>query len=95
MEMSPFYANYEYHPRATLKILPDQRHRNPMAEIYINYIRRVHEDLKRTLEWTQAKYKKEFNKKAFPAPEVKVGGLVWLNWCNIETIRPSQNLDQK
>jgi len=48
--MSPFYANYGYHPRATLKILPDQRHENPAAETYINHVRRVHEELRGTLE---------------------------------------------
>ena len=30
-----------------------------------------------------------------PAPEFRVGDLVWLNRCNIETTHPSQKLDQK
>jgi len=95
MGTSPFYANYGYHPRATLKILPDQRQGNPTAETFINHIRWVYEELRRTLEWGQAKYKKEFDKNAAPAPGFKVGDLVWLNRCNIETTRPSQKLDQK
>ena len=41
------------------------------------------------------KYKEEFDKKAAPAPEFKVGDRVWLNRQNIETTRPSQKLDQK
>jgi len=93
--MSPFYANYGYHPRATLKILPDQRHENPAAEAYINHVRWVHKELRGTLERAQARYKKEFDRNAAPAPEFSVGDLVWLNRCNIETTRPSQKLDQK
>ena len=93
--VSPFYANYGYHPRATLKILPDQRHENPAAETYINYIQRVHEELRGTLERAQARYKKDFDKNAAPAPEFKVGDCVWLNRRNIGTTRPSQKLDQK
>jgi len=48
--MSPFYANYGYHPRATLRILPDEYHENPAAEVYVDRIRQVHEELRRTLE---------------------------------------------
>ena len=55
----------------------------------------MHEELKRTLELAQAKYKKEFDKNALPAPEFKVSDLVSLNRRNIETTRPSQKLDQK
>ena len=66
-----------------------------MAEIYINHIQRVHEELWRTLKWAQVKYKKEFDKNVVPAPEFKVGDLVWLNRRNIEMTRPSQKLDQK
>jgi len=91
--MSPFYANYGYHPRATLKVLPDQRHENPPAETYINYMRRVHEELRGTLKQAQGRYKNEFDKYAAPAPEFKVGDCVWLNRRNIETTRPSQKLD--
>ena len=75
--MSPFYANYGYHPRATLKILPDERQENPVAEAYINYVRRAHEELRRTLKRAQVRYKKEFDKNAAPAPEFRTGDLVY------------------
>ena len=55
----------------------------------------MHEELKRTLELAQAKYKKEFDKNASTAPEFKVSDLISLNRHNIETTRPSQKLDQK
>jgi len=93
--MFPFYANYGYHPRATLKILPDKGHENPAAEAYIDHIRRAHEKLRTTLEGAQARDKREFDKNAAPGPEFKVGDLIWLNRRNIETTRPSQKLDQR
>jgi len=91
--ISPFYANYGYHPRATLRILPEEKRENPAAEAYIDHIRQVHEELRGTLERAQKRYKKEFDKKTAPAPEFKVGDRVWLNRRNIETTRPSQKLD--
>lgn len=93
--VSPFYANYGYHPRATLKILPSENNENPAAEAYVNKVRRVHEELRTTLEQAQEKYKANFDRKTDPAPEFKVGDLVWLNRRNIETTRPSQKLDVK
>ena len=91
--MSPFYANYGYYPRATIKILSEKGHENPAAEAYVDHIRRVHEKLQTTLEQVQTRYKKEFDKNVAPAPEFKVGDRVWLNQRNIETTRPSQKLD--
>ena len=91
--MSPFYANYGYHPRATLKILLEKGHENPTAEAYVDHIRRMHEKLQMTLEQAQARYKKEFDKNVAPAPGFKVGDRVWLNRRNIKTTRPSQQLD--
>jgi len=73
--MFPFYANYGYHLRATLRILPDKEHENSAAETYIDYVRRVHEELQMALGQAQAKYKKEFDKTA-PALEFKVGDRV-------------------
>jgi len=93
--VSPFYANYGYHPRATLKIVPDKGRENPAAEAYIDHIRRAYEKLRTTLDRAQARDKREFDKNVVPGPEFKVGDLVWLNRQNIEMIRPSQKLDQR
>ena len=93
--VSQFYANYGYHPWAILKIHSSENQENSAAEIYIDRIRQVHEELRRTLEQAQKRYKKEFNKKTAPAPEFKVGDWVWLNQKNIEMTRPPQKLDYK
>jgi len=90
--ISPFYINYRYYPRATLKILPDKQHKHPAAETYLDHIQQVHKKLQITLEQAQARYNREFDQDAALAPEFKVGDLVWLNRKNIEMIRPSQKL---
>ena len=91
--ISPFYANYGYYPRATLKILPNKQHENPVVETYIDHIRHVHRRLRTTLEQAQARYKREFDKNSAMAPEFQVGDLVQLNQRKIETMHLSQKLD--
>jgi hypothetical protein len=96
--ISPFYANYGYHPRATLKIRPVQEqdnYRNPAAESFFNHLKQVHDKLRSTLKQAQETYKRFSDRRAGPAPEFKAGDLVWLNRKNIETTRPSQKLDFK
>jgi len=93
---SRFYANYGYHPRATLKVRTEQdAYENPAAESLVNHLKQVHTELQRTVEKAQGRYKKNFDWKARPAPAFRVNDLVWLNRKNIDTTRPSQKLDHK
>src|SRR5579859_149491 len=93
---SPFYANYGYHPRATLKVCTEQdAYENPAAESLVNHLKQVHAEQWRTVEKAQRRYKKNFDRKARPALPFKVNDLVWLNRKNIDTTRPSQKLDHK
>jgi Chromo (CHRromatin Organisation MOdifier) domain len=93
--MSPFYANYGYHPRASLKVQPRSDQRNPAAEDLANHLKQVHEELRWNLGQAQERYKKNFDRKANPAPPFVVGDLVWLNRKNIATTRPSRKFDSK
>jgi len=94
--ISPFYANYGYHPRATLKVHPTPgTYENPAAESLLDHLKQVHAKLQATLERAQERYKRNFDRKANPAPPFAVGDLVWLNRKNIETVRPSKKLDSK
>jgi hypothetical protein len=93
--MSPFYANYGYHPRATLKIHPSKDYENPAAEAFVDHLKQTHARLRSTLEEARKRYKRDFDKKTAPTPGFKVGDMVWLNRRNIETTRPSQKLDFK
>ena len=79
--MSPFYANYGYHPHASLKIRTEpSAYENPATKSLVERLET---------------YKRKFDRKANPAPSFKVGNLVWLNRRNIATTRPSRKLDFK
>lgn len=95
-QVSPFYANYGYHPRASAKVRTTQNvYENPTAESLKEHLEQVHTELRLSLEQAQEVYKRKFDRKAKPAPPFKVGDLVWLNRKNIDTTRPSPKLDFK
>ena len=96
-KMSPFYANYGYHPRATLKVRPvePRGYDNPAAEEWVRHLAKIYEELRGNLEHAQKAYKRNFDRKTKPAPPFAVGDLVWLNRKNISTARPSRKLDSK
>ena len=95
-QMSPFYANYGYHPCVSLKIRTEpSTYENPATESLAKRLETVHNELQAGLKHAQETYKRKFDRKANPAPSFKVGDLVWLNRRNIATTRPSRNLDFK
>jgi Integrase zinc binding domain/RNase H-like domain found in reverse transcriptase/Chromo (CHRromatin Organisation MOdifier) domain/Integrase core domain len=95
-QMSPFYANYGYHPRASMKVRPEPSvYENPAAESLVQHLDTVHNELRLGLEYAQETYKRKFDRKAKPAPPFKVDDLVWLNRKNIATTRPSLKFDYK
>jgi hypothetical protein len=94
--MTPFYANYGYHPRATAKVRIEQNtYEHPTAENLVDHLKDVHAELRVELETAQRNYKRKFDRRAKPLPSFKVGDLVWLNRKNIVTTRPSPKLDFK
>ena len=90
-KMSPFYANYGYHPRATVKPIVDSV--NPTAETFISRITSAHSELVKNLTEAQATYKANYDTHVKEAPDFSVGDLVWLSRKNITTTRPSTKLD--
>jgi hypothetical protein len=94
--MSPFYANFGYHPCASLKVRTEPSvYENPAAESLVQNLEAVHNELRLGLEYAQETYKRKFDWKAKCTPSFKVGDLVWLNRKNIATTRASLKLDFK
>ena len=91
--MSPFYANYGYHPRHTIRIRQPAGSTNPSADTLIQRLEEVHEELRAHLESAQQTYKDNHDKRVKAPPPFKPGDLVWLNRTNVKTSRPSQKLD--
>jgi hypothetical protein len=91
--MSPFYANYSYHPRCTVKLATDTV--NPAADDLVDRLQAIHADLKLRLRCAQDKYKENYDARTASTPSFAVGDKVWLLRKNIRTTRPSQKLDTK
>ena len=94
--MSPFFANYGFHPRCSLQVShPTDLAQNPAAEDLVARIKTAHQQLKGNLTAAQAKYKEYHDVHVKEAPSFAVGDLVWLCRRNITTTRPSAKLDYK
>jgi Reverse transcriptase (RNA-dependent DNA polymerase)/RNase H-like domain found in reverse transcriptase/Integrase zinc binding domain/Chromo (CHRromatin Organisation MOdifier) domain len=92
--VSPFYANYGYHPRMSISTHVSQvEGSNPAAEEFVKKMERIHQDLAHNLREAQAKYKKHYDAHVKDHPQYKVGDFVWLSRKNISTTRPSAKLD--
>jgi len=96
-QVSPFFANYGYHPRCTVSFaVPEPTTRaNPAADGLVEKIRAAQAELRTTLQHAQERYKEQHDRHVLPAPEIKVGDKVWLNRRNIRTTRPSRKFDVK
>lgn len=91
--LSPFYANYGYHPSAHNP--PRAVPRNPSSRLYSHWMTQVHEDAKKHLEKSRQRMKEWADKKRKEAPSYEKGQLVLLNAKNIKTKRPAKKLDRK
>ena len=93
--VSPFYANYGYHPRSSPRLVVTEEVINPRAEELAANIRKIHTQLRSQLESAQADYKEKYDRHVKEHPPFAVGDKVWLMRKNIKTNRPSQKLDVK
>ena len=90
-KVSPFFANYGYHPRCTVMVTTDCV--NPAAEDFTDRLKVVHEELALLLKAVQERYKSQFDTHTTPTLPFSVGDKVWFSRRNIKTKRPSRKLD--
>jgi inorganic pyrophosphatase len=91
--MSPFYANYGWHPGSTNPAnIPNTKDDN---QPYVHHLLSVQELVKKNLKTTQERMKKYADLKWKDAPEYKVGDLVMLDGRNIQMRRPKDKVDHK
>src|SRR5437667_2019071 len=93
--VSPFYANYGYHPRSSPKLVVTGEVINASAEELATKLQRIHTQMRSQLESAQATYKEKHDQHVKEHPPFAVGDKVWLMRKNIKTSRPSQKLDVK
>src|SRR6202000_1401986 len=92
-QVSPFFANYGYNPRATLHLdvtVPD-----PIAHDFSQDLSALHQYCREQIKIAQAQYQLPADRRRQPAPTLNVGDRVWLNAKHITTKRPSKKLDHK
>ena len=91
--MSPFYANYGFHPVAVGPAPSEPL--NPASTAYAHWMQAVHEEARKVLEEAQEQMRRYANLERKEPPAYRVGDLVMLNGCNIKTRCPSKKLDHK
>jgi len=88
-KVSPFFANYGYHPRSNTKVtITNTSSTNPTAEAYAENLKQIHSRLTEDLKAAQEAQKRYYNRHAKQPPRFKVGDKVWLLRKNITTTRP-------
>jgi hypothetical protein len=94
-QVSPFFANYGYNPRCTIKVIPSTQEEStsPVAEDLVAKLQRIHTQIRSNLADAQRMYKKHYDSHVKSSPLFKVGDQVWLSRKNISTTRPSRKLD--
>jgi len=91
--MSPFYANYSFHPAA---MDPTSREPlNPASQVYAHWMHTMHNESWKRLKDAQERMRQYTDPVRKRAPAYQVGDLVMLSGCNIKTRRPSKKLDHK
>ena len=91
-KLSPFFANMGFHPNLSVvnSSVP-----SPLVTQQGAQLQDIQEYLKNELAIAQEQYKLHADKNRLPAPNFKVGDLVWLSTKNIHTTRPSKKLDSR
>ena len=95
IKLTPFYANFGYHPRWVDEILPNGEGEVPLARQVVEDLHAVHEQCQKNIEIANQHYAKYYDKHRKPSPTIKVGDQVMLSFENIKTQRPSKKLDVK
>ena len=88
--VSPFYANYSFHPRLGFEPIlpPDTRPATRDAEAFAQKIKDITDFLRTEMTSAQARYEEQANRTRRPARRFREGQLVWLNARNIRTLHP-------
>jgi len=94
ISMSPFYANYGYHPRWSGSISNSDSQLPSTVEKVIE-LHEVHDLCKSNIALANLEYAKYYNANRREGPDYKEGDQVLLLMRNITTSRPSKKLDIK
>ena len=89
IKMSPFYANYSFHPRFLAEFTPSNV---PASDDFALHLHEVHERLVENVKKAQD-YQAHYCNSKYKLIEFQLSDIVWLNSTNISTSRSSKKLD--
>lgn len=92
-QLSPFYANYGYHPR--FQVSPDKTRSSSDINLFINRLQELELSLRQEMSLAQAAYAEQADRHRLASPLYRPGDKVWLTRRFIKTTRPSTKLDHK
>lgn len=96
---TPFFANFGYHPRFSVDIPSSSTPSIPRtsfdASAYAQSLQRLHETLRSTLQESNDRMKRNYDKNKSHTPSFAPGDLVWLSARHIHSRRISKKLDHK
>ena len=84
-QISPFYANYGFHPRTTWPV--EMESNNPASKNYTHWISSVHNLCNSYLKKTSEEMGRYYDKSKKTAPPFKAGDLVMFDGKNVRTQR--------
>ncbi|CDO77784.1 hypothetical protein BN946_scf184609.g1, partial [Trametes cinnabarina] len=91
--ISPFFANKGYHPGLTVH--PERDLTSARAREFAVDLEELHTELRKQIAEAQARYQVQADKHRLPAPDFRIGDLVYLKAEHIRTTRPSKKLSEK
>jgi hypothetical protein len=92
-KVSPFYANYGYHPRMGTE--PHRYTKVEAANEFANQMKHIHEEAQATMTKAQEEMKQYANYHHGEPPKYEVGQKVWLEMENLNIKRPLKKLTKK
>jgi len=91
--ISPFYANYGYHPRSIWGI--EVTAKNLTSRNYVGWIKEVHDHCREALDKARERMGKYYDRRRNEAPPFKVGDWVLLDLRNVKSRCPTKKFDHK
>jgi hypothetical protein len=93
MKVSPFYANYGYHPRMGTE--PHQYTKVEAANEFVNQMKYIHEEVQAAMTKAQEEMKHYADYHCGEPPKYEAGQKVWLETENLNIKRLSKKLTEK
>jgi transposase InsO family protein len=93
IQLSPFFANYGYHPRVLDELKPTTTSEVPEGHRIAESLVAVHNHCSANIAEANLIYAKAYDKNHSDAPPYRVGDRVMLSMENIKTTRPMKKLD--